>query len=54
MTASYPEFHGAYVKKHGLVILLPVRSIRFLTESVVEQLTAEWDLFHLRCIRYFA
>lgn len=41
---SPPEFHGFYVKKHALVILLAVRSIISLTESVVEQLTAEWDL----------
>lgn len=34
--ASHPEFHGFYVKKLGLVILLPVRSIIFLTGSVVE------------------
>lgn len=34
-------------------MVLPVKSIIFLCESAVEQLTAEWDLMHLKYVRPF-
>lgn len=45
------NFMDFFAKQHGLVILLPVRSIIFLTENAIEQLTTEQDSLHLKYVR---